>query len=328
MTVNSAVWRDRPVLVTGATGFLGSHLTGMLRDMGADVVALVRDDVPPTPVAAQWRGRVAEVRGDVRDQELLERVLGEYAVATVFHLAAQTQVEVANRNPVSTFESNVRGTWALLEACRRSPRVSAVLVASSDKAYGAQPQLPYTEDMPLQPVHPYDTSKACADLLCTSFHTVFELPVSAVRCGNFYGPGDVNWARLVPGTARSLLRGERPVVRSDGTYTRDYVYIEDAALAYLRLAEALTDDASLAGEAFNFATGAPMSVLQVVDLLARATGRTDLEPEVLGSAKDEIPHQSLSSDKAKRLLGWEPTFGVDEAFDRTVTWYRDFLDAR
>jgi len=321
-------WRDRPVLVTGATGFLGSHLTGMLRDRGADVVVLVRDDVPPTPVTARWRGHVAEVAGDTRDQELLERVLGEYAVGTVFHLAAQTQVEVANRNPVSTFESNVRGTWALLEACRRSPRVAQVLVASSDKAYGSQPHLPYTEDMPLSAVHPYDVSKACADLLSASYNAVFELPVCVVRCGNFFGPGDLIWARLVPGTVRSLLRGERPVIRSDGTYTRDYVYVEDAALAYLRLAEAMAEDPVLTGEAFNFAAGAPLSVLDVVDILRRATRRMDLEPEILGSAKDEIPHQSLSSEKARRLLGWEPTFGVEEAFDRTVAWYRDFLAGR
>jgi CDP-glucose 4,6-dehydratase len=323
----SAFWTGRPVLVTGATGFLGSHLTGMLRALGSDVVVLVRDDVPPTPVSAAWRGQVAEVAGDVREQELLERVLGEYRVATVFHLAAQTQVGVANRNAVSTFESNVRGTWSLLEACRRSPKIEQVVVASSDKAYGDQPRLPYTEDMPLRPVHPYDVSKACSDLLGVSYHATFDVPVCITRCGNFFGPGDVNWERLVPSALRSLLRGERPVVRSDGTPTRDYLYVEDGALAYLRTAEAMAERPELIGEAFNFSTESPLSVLEVVDLLRAATGRTDLEADVQVTATGEIAHQYLSAEKARRLLDWKPRHDLRDALDRTVEWYRGYLAA-
>src|SRR5437588_6313673 len=308
-------WRDRPVLVTGGAGFLGSHLTGMLLGLGAAVVVIERDDVPFTPVSTAWRGQVAEVDGDVRDQELLERVLGEYQVRTVFHLAAQTQVEVANRNPVSTFESNVRGTWATLEACRRSPVVEQVVVASSDKAYGAQPALPYTEDMPLLAVHPYDVSKACADLVSASYHAVFGVPVCVTRCGNFFGPGDTNWERLVPGSIRSLLRGERPVVRSDGSLTRDYLYVEDAALAYLRTAEAMGTRPEVVGEAFNFSTETPITVLELLDLLRLVTGRGDLEPDVRATAANEIHHQSLSAEKARRLLDWKPRYGHREGLE-------------
>src|SRR5205823_8177859 len=223
-------WRDRRVLVTGATGFLGAHLTGLLVDLGAEVAIVVRDTVPATAVMTPWLDRVSVVSGDVRDQALLERALGEYEVRTAFHLAAQTQVEVANRNAVSTFESNIGGTWSMLEASRRSPLVEQVVLASSDKAYGTQPRLPYSEDMPLLAVHPYDVSKACADLITVSYHRVWGVPVAITRCGNFFGPGDTNWARLVPGTIRSLLRGERPVIRSDGTPVRDYLYVVDGAL--------------------------------------------------------------------------------------------------
>jgi CDP-glucose 4,6-dehydratase len=321
---DGAFWRDRPVLVTGAAGFLGRHLTGLLREAGASVVALVRDRLPEPVGEPGGEGDVLAVRGDVRDQELLERVLGEHGVRTVFHLAAQAEVEVAGRNPVSTFETNVRGTWVLLEAVRRSPLVSEVVLASSDKAYGDQP-LPYTEDMPLRPVHPYDVSKACADLLARSYHAVFGVPTVVTRCGNLFGPGDTTWSRLVPGTIRSLLRGERPVVRSDGTPLRDYLYVRDGAEAYLLLAEALAADRSLAGEAFNFASGRPRSVLEMVRLLAEAAGRPDLEPDVRGEARHEIACQHLSSAKAATRLGWRARTSVEEALPETVAWYRERL---
>lgn len=321
----SDLWRDRRVAVTGATGFLGSHLTDLLVEAGADVVALVRDDVPPTPIAARWRGRVAEVQGEVQDQQLLERVLGEYEVASVFHLAAQTQVQVSNRNAPSTFDSNVRGTWALLEACRRSPLVAQVVVASSDKAYGDQPNLPYTEAMPLLATHPYDVSKACADLISLSYAKTFDVPVSVTRCGNFYGPGDLNWDRLVPGTIRSLVRRQRPIIRSDGTPTRDYIHVRDGALAYLRLAGCMAGDRSTVGEVFNFSLEAPLSVGDLVKRIYDAFGGSDLEPDVLGSAESEIQDQYLCSEKARKALGWKPTMTMDEALDDTVGWYRNFL---
>ena len=318
-------WLDRPAFVTGATGFLGGHLTARLVELGAAVVVLVRDHVPLTPVTAAWRDRVTTVDGDVRDQALLERVLGEYEIPTVLHLAAQTQVGVSNRNAVSTFESNIIGTLAVLEASRRSPLVAQVVVASSDKAYGTQPVLPYSEDMALLPVNPYDVSKACADMLSFSYHSAFGVPVSVTRCGNFFGPGDTNWERLVPGTIRSLLRGARPVVRSDGTMTRDYLFIDDAVGAYLTMAEGMAANPSVVGQAFNFSTETPLNVLEVVELVRSSVGRMDLEPDVQAIAQHEIPHQFLSAGKARQELGWKPQYSMREAMDRTVEWYRTFL---
>lgn len=324
-TSQSEVWRDRSVLVTGATGFLGSHLTGLLVAEGALVVVLVRDRKRATPIVADWQDQVAHVEGDIVDQALLERILGEYEVLTVFHLAAQTIVSVANRNPVSTFESNIRGTWSLLEAVRRSPLVEQVVIASSDKAYGAQPSLPYTEEMPLLAVHPYDVSKACTDILSHTYKEVYGVPAAVTRCGNFFGPGDTNWNRLVPGTIRSLLRGQRPIIRSDGTPIRDYLYIEDAALAYLRLAERMCDDKSLAGQAFNFSTESQMTVMELFDLIRAATGRRDIEPDIRALARHEIQHQHLSAERARRLLDWKPRYTVEEALALTVAWYRSYL---
>ena len=317
-------WRSRHVAVTGATGFLGSHLTDLLVDRDAEVVVLVRDDVPLSPIVERWWGRVSVVRGACEDQAVVERMLGEYEVRTLFHLAAQSQVGSANRNPVATFESNVAGTWAVLEAARRSPLVEQVVVASSDKAYGDQPSLPYTEDKPLLAAHPYDVSKACADLLARTYHRSYGLPVTVTRCGNFFGPGDRNWERLVPGTIRSLLHGERPVIRSDGTMVRDYLYVIDGALAYLTLARAMADDPALHGEAFNFSTEAPLTVLELVELLQKAAG-TDLEPDVRAETSNEIASQYLSAARAHEVLGWSPTHTIDGALADTVRWYREHL---
>ncbi len=265
------------------------------------------------------------VHGAVEDQHAVERLLGEYEIRTVLHLAAQSQVGVANRNPVATYEANIAGTWALLEAARRSPRVEQVVTASSDKAYGAQPALPYDEEMPLLAVNPYDVSKACADLISTSYHRTFEVPVCVTRCGNFFGPGDQNWERLVPGTIRSLLRGERPVIRSDGTMVRVYLYVVDGALAYLRLVEGMARDPGVVGEAFNFSTETPLTVLELVDALQQAAG-TALEPDIRATATHEIDSQFLSAAKARKVLGWAPTVSVETALVETVDWYRRHLE--
>jgi len=318
-------WRSRPVAVTGATGFLGSHVVSQLVDLAADVVVLVRDDIPPSPISAQWTDRVARVAGSVEDQATLERVLGDYEVRTVIHLAAQSQVGVANRNPVGTFEANVQGTWALLEAARRSPRVEQVVTASSDKAYGAQPVLPYDEEMSLLANNPYDVSKACADMLSQTYHHSFGVPVTITRCGNFFGPGDRNWERLVPGTIRSVLRDERPIIRSDGTMVRDYLYVVDGARAYLQLVEAMANDPSLHGEAFNFSTETPLSVLELVEMIQKAAG-SDLEPDIRATATHEIEKQFLSAAKARRVLGWRPLYTMSEAVELTVDWYRSYLE--
>lgn len=318
-------WRDRPVFVTGATGLLGGWLVRQLVDEGAEVVALVRDWVPKsTLLSTELLQRVTVVRGDVRDQRVLERALGEYEIDTVFHLAAQTIVGVANRNPVSTLDTNVRGTWSLLEAARRSPLVKALIVASSDKAYGEHEQLPYDEDAPLQGEHPYDVSKSAADLITRMYALTFGVPAAITRCGNFYGGGDLNWNRLVPGTIRAALRGERPVLRSDGTLVRDYFYVEDGAAAYMQLAEALHDRPDLRGEAFNFSNELQVDVLTLTRRILALMGST-LEPDVRAEARHEIQHQWLSAAKARRMLDWSPSFSLDDGLDRTIAWYRDFL---
>jgi CDP-glucose 4,6-dehydratase len=268
--------------------------------------------------------RVKVVRGDICDAPLMERVLGEYEIDTVFHLAAQTIVGIANRNPVSTFQTNIGGTCSLLEACRRSAKVKTIVVASSDKAYGDQERLPYDESTPLQGRHPYDVSKSCADLIAQSYFTTYGLPVGITRCGNFYGGGDLNWNRIVPGTIRSILRDKRPIVRSDGQYVRDYFYIEDGAAAYVLHAEGLADDPKLHGEAFNFSNETPVSVLEIVERITRLMG-SDLESLILNEASNEIRQQYLSSAKARKLLKWKPTVTLDEGLGRTISWYRDFL---
>jgi CDP-glucose 4,6-dehydratase len=321
-------WSDRSVLVTGCTGLLGSWLTRALVDRGALVVGLVRDWVPQSElVARRLIDQIRVVRGDVRERDTLERALGEYEVETVFHLAAQTIVGIANSNPVSTLETNIDGTWAVLEACRRSPGVCQVLVASSDKAYGAHEVLPYVEDVPLRGQHPYDVSKACADMLAQSYAVSFGLPVCVTRCGNLYGGGDLNWNRLVPGTVRSALRGERPIIRSDGSFVRDYFYVEDAAIAYLTLAEHMADHPELAGEPFNFSSERPIGARDLASLILVEVGRPDLTLDIRSTAHNEIERQYLDSSKARRVLGWQPRFGLEEGLRLTVSWYRDFLSA-
>lgn len=324
--VSHAFWARRPVLVTGATGLLGASLVRLLTEAGAQVVCLVRDWVPQSEVArAGLLDRVRVVRGDILDQPLLERVMGEYEVDTVLHLAAQTIVSIANRNPVSTLAANIQGTWCVLEAARRSPRVKQIVVASSDKAYGAQPRLPYSEDMPLAGQHPYDVSKSCSDLISQMYATTYRLPVCITRCGNFYGPGDLNWNRIVPGTVRSALLGTNPVIRSDGRFIRDYIYVDDGAAAYLLTAEALAARPELAGEAFNFSNEAPIDVLGLVARILTVAGREDLVPEVRSEANHEIREQFLDAGKARRVLGWSARFPLDEGLRLTLAWYKQFL---
>ena len=320
-------WRDRSVFVTGATGLLGSWLVSQLLDADSRVVCLVRDSVPKSERVQNCRiEQVHTVRGDITDRDLLERALGEYEVDVVFHVAAQAVVGTANRDPVSTFSTNIQGTWNLLEACRRSSKVSSIVVASSDKAYGDQQHLPYTEAMPLLGRHPYDVSKACGDMIAQAYAASYNLPVAVTRCGNFYGGGDLNWNRVVPGTIRSVIRGERPIIRSDGKFVRDYIYIEDAAAAFMLLAERLALDTALYGQAFNFSYEIQLSVLDMVELILRKMGST-LRPEVLNEASNEIRHQFLSAERARTVLNWRPRFTLESGLDRTLTWYREFLAA-
>lgn len=327
-SLNKQFWQYRPVFVTGASGLLGSWLVRRLLKSGADVVCLVRDWVPQSElVRGALLDRVKVVRGDVRDQGSVERALGEYEIDTVIHLAAQTIVGIANRNPISTFESNVAGTWTLLEACRRSPLVKQVVVASSDKAYGDHEHLPYNEDAPLLGRHPYDVSKSCADLIAQAYAVTYDLPVAITRCGNLYGGGDLNWNRIVPGTIRSILRDQRPVIRSDGKFVRDYFYAEDGAAANMLLAERLAADPSLKGQAFNFSNETQVTVLELVQRILKSMD-SNLEPEILNEAVNEIREQYLNAEKARHVLGWRPLFTLDEGLRATIEWYREFLEAQ
>jgi CDP-glucose 4,6-dehydratase len=322
-------WDQRPVLVTGCTGLLGSWLTKALLDRGAAVVGLIRDWLPECELSRSGALHgITVVRGAVQDQATLERILGEYEIDTVFHLAAQTIVGVANRNPVSTFEANIGGTWCMLEACRRSPLLRQIVIASSDKAYGTSESLPYTELAPLQGRHPYDVSKSCADLIAQSYAQTYDLPICVTRCGNLYGGGDLNWSRLIPGTIRSVLRGERPIIRSNGRCVRDYFYVEDGVNAYLCLAEQLAERRDLAGEAFNFSNETQMTVLELVQTILRLCDREELQPEVRAEALHEISHQYLDAGKARQQLAWRPCFTLEEGLTRTITWYRSYLGQR
>ncbi len=323
--MNAGFWADRPVLVTGATGLVGGWLTRRLVTAGADVVCVVRDWVPRSEfVRSGTLEQVKVVRGDVRDLECVERAIGEFEIDTVIHLAAQTIVGIANRYPVSTFESNVQGTWNVLEACRNLPCVRSIVVASSDKAYGDQEILPYDERTPLEGRHPYDVSKSCADLITQAYALTYDLPVAITRCGNFYGGGDLNWSRIVPGTIRAALRGERPVIRSDGQYVRDYFYVEDGAAAYMLLAEQLQCRPDLRGLGFNFSNESQVSVLGLVRQILR-TLQCELEPQVLNQACNEIRRQYLDASRARQMLHWSPAFTLQEGIERTIDWYREFL---
>jgi CDP-glucose 4,6-dehydratase len=318
-------WLDRPVLVTGCTGILGSWLTIALVDAGAAVTGLIRDEVPFSHLRRSgYQDRIRVVRGDVTNYELVERALNEYEIDTVFHLAAQTIVPIANRAPLSTFETNVKGTWTVLEAARRAPRITRVVVASSDKAYGIHQKLPYTEDDALLACHPYDVSKACADRIAQTYATTYDLPVCVTRCANLYGGGDLNWSRLIPGTIRAVIRRRRPVIRSDGTLLRDYLYIPDAVAGYLRLANHIGAP-KVTGEAFNFGMDDPKSVMEVVQTIIDESDQPSMEPQVLGEAKNEIQAQYLDSSKAKRLLGWAPQHSLREGLRKTLAWYYEFL---
>lgn len=319
-------WRDRRVFVTGATGMVGHWLVRDLLAAGARVVALIRD---PDPQSGFYRSgdcrRTSLIQGKLEDFDSLERAINEHEVDTVFHLAAQPIVSVAHRWPLPTFEANIRGTYHLLEACRiHSALVKRVVIASSDKAYGEHPDLPYTEGMPLQGGHPYEVSKSCADLLAQMYHHTYGLPVVILRCGNIYGGGDLNWSRIVPYTIRSFLNNESPVIRSDGQFVRDYIYVKDVSRCYLRAAERLTDPA-VAGQAFNFSLERPLTVLQLVTVLQGLMDCRHLKPLVQNNACGEIREQYLNTDKAHRLLHWRPEYTLEQGLTETIAWYREHL---
>jgi CDP-glucose 4,6-dehydratase len=322
-------WSQRRVFVTGATGMIGSWLVKELLKLGAHVVALVLDAEPQSEL---YRSRdidkISVVNGPLEDFLTLNRAITVHEVDTIFHLGAQTIVGAAHRFPLATFEANIRGTYNLLETCRlHRDLVQCVVVASSDKAYGEQDQLPYTEDMPLLGRYPYEVSKSCCDLLSQSYCTAYGLPVAITRCGNVYGGGDLNWSRIVPGTIRSFLRGDPPIIRSDGTYIRDYIYVKDVVDGYLWVAEYLRDG-KVRGEAFNLSPESKVKVLDIVREIQRVMKCQHIEPRICNTAQGEIRSQYLSSAKAKRVLGWSPQYSLFEGLKETVAWYRDYLEAK
>ncbi|WP_373205869.1 GDP-mannose 4,6-dehydratase [Clostridium tertium] len=320
----STFWNNKNVFITGGTGFLGSYLVKKLVNYGANVTILVRDYIPQSNI---YRGeeykKVNVVHGTLEDYLLIERTLGEYEIDTVFHLAAQAIVGVANRNPLGTFKSNIEGTWNILEAARKSPLIKRVIVASSDKAYGDQEKLPYDENMPLQGKHPYDVSKSCADLIAQTYYETYKLPVCITRCGNLYGGRDLNFNRIIPQSIQSILNNKAPVIRSDGSFIRDYFYIEDAVDAYINLAEKVVE-LNLGGQAFNFSNEIQLTVLELVNKILKIMG-SSMKPIILNQGSNEIIHQYLSAKKARTILGWSPNYTIDEGLSKTIEWYKDFL---
>lgn len=325
MISRASFWRDKNVLITGGTGLLGPWLIKELIAHNARVTVLVRDAVPDSLYFTQGLDRTTTlIWGDLLQPELLSRILNECNIDTVFHLGAQAIVGYANRSPISTFRSNIEGTWNLLEACRLSPWVQRIIVASSDKAYGAHAQLPYHEDAPLQGRFPYDVSKSCTDLIAQSYFHSFNLPVCVTRCGNFFGGGDLHFNRIIPGTIKAILDNQRPIIRSNGLFVRDYIYVKDVVDAYLTLAEGMVEK-NLLGQCFNFSTDLPFTVLEIVDHILHAMNATHLTPIIQNNATHEIPAQHLSSEKALKLLEWIPSHGVNKGIAETIMWYKNYF---
>jgi CDP-glucose 4,6-dehydratase len=322
----SGAWSGRRVLVTGATGMVGSWLVKDLVARGAEVICLVLDTDPRSELLRSGDlHRTEVVNGRLEHFADVERAINGREPDTVFHLGAQTIVGTARRDPLGTFEANIRGTYHVLEVCRRHPGlVRRIVVASSDKAYGTQAKLPYVESMPLEGREPYEVSKSCADLLAQSYHSAYGLPVAILRCGNIYGGGDLNWSRIVPGTIRSLFQGERPIIRSDGRYVRDYLYVKDVVRACLAVADKL-DDPKVQGQGFNFSPQKPMTVVEVVTAITRLMNAGSLKPMIKNAATGEIRDQYLSAAKARRLLGWRAAYDLETGLSETVAWYREFF---
>lgn len=320
-------WEDRRVFVTGANGFLGSWLTKELVEKKAKVVALIRDQLPDSKFNTSGIiNKVTVVNGCLEDYELIERVLKEYEIDTCFHLGAQTLVEIAERSPLSTFESNIKGTWNVLEAVRNIGTVERLVLASSDKAYGPGYKLPYSEDDYLHGLHPYDVSKTCSDLIVQTYYNTYKLPITITRCGNIYGGGDLNFSRIIPGTIKAAIFNENPIVlRSDGTYLRDYIYVEDVVDAYMALAENL-DNEDVKGQAFNIATGTPTSVLELVDKILTLSEKRFLKIFIKNEAIKETKEEYLDCQKIRNILGWKYKYDLDKGLEETISWYNKFLN--
>lgn len=323
----SDFWLNRRVFVTGATGMIGSWLVKELLAQGAVPVLLIHDADPQSELyRSKDVYKCSIVNGALEDYATVERAINEQEIKTVIHLGAQTIVGTAHRSPLQTFEANIRGTYNIMEACRvHASLVKEVVIASSDKAYGTQKNLPYTEEMSLIGRQPYEVSKSCADLIAQSYFYTYQTPVAIARCGNIYGGGDLNWNRIVPGTIRSLLHEQQPEIRSDGGYVRDYIFVKDIARAYMLLAEYLNQK-DIRGEAFNFSTEQPLTVLQLVQAIQKNLKLENIGVRILNQAEGEIHSQSLSAGKAKKVLGWTADYDLDRGLNETVDWYKAFLN--
>ena len=321
--MNKNFWKTRNVLITGASGLLGSWLTKTMVDSKANVIVLIRDEVHKSYLfTSGYINKVTVVRGTLEDYSVVSRILNEYEIETIFHLAAQTIVGTANRSPLSTFESNIKGSWNVFEAARTNKLVKRIVFASSDKAYGEHKTLPYDENAPLRGTHPYDVSKSCADLLAQCYFKTYKLPIGITRCGNIYGGGDLNYNRIVPGTIRSIILKEQPIIRSDGKYVRDYFFVLDAVEANILLAENL-DKKEIHGEAFNFSNEEPMEVIEIVDNILKIMNvKNRIKPRILNIATGEIKKQYLSSKKARRILSWKPEYTIETGLKETINWYK------
>ena len=326
--MKSDFWNGKNVFITGAKGFVGSWLSRALVEKDANVVILIRDEHPRKKLShleESYSRLNGIVWGDITNYGFIERIFNEYEIDTCFHLAAQAIVGSANRSPLSTFESNIKGTWNILEAARNTATLKRLVVASSDKAYGEHEKLPYTEEHWLNALHPYDASKACGDILARTYFNTYNLPLVVARCANIYGGGDLNFSRIIPDTIRSVLQGKNPVIRSDGTPVRDYMYVLDAVNAYLSLAEEM-DREGVKGEAFNFGSEKPVTVLELVNTIIRISGKTSLEPIIAGKgkARGEIQKQYLSIEKARRILGWKPEYHLEKGLEEAIKGYQNF----
>ncbi|HUT82281.1 MAG TPA: GDP-mannose 4,6-dehydratase [Candidatus Bathyarchaeia archaeon] len=326
MKSNNDFWTHKNVLVTGGSGFLGSYVIEKLIAKKANIIAIIRDQLPKSRIFYEnLVENITIVNGDISDYRLVERTLNEYEIEVVFHLAAQTIVQIANRAPISTFESNIKGSWNILEACRNIDTVKRIIVASSDKAYGEKEELPYYESDPLKAKHPYDLSKAITDLLAQGYYSTYDLPIGITRCGNLYGGGDLNFNRIIPQTIRSIIYNQNPEIRSDGTFLRDYFYVEDAANSYIMFAENLLEK-NLEGEVFNFGTGKPVSVLKLVELLLKISNKEELTPKINNTAKDEIKDQYLDCSKAFKIFNWKPTHTLEMGLRKSFEWYKRWFN--
>ena len=321
-------WSGKNVFVTGADGFIGSWVAKELVEQKAKVTILVRDLKLGLGFDLHGlREKITIVKGDLVDLQVLQRALNEYEIDSVFHIAGQAIVGIANKSPLSTFESNIKGTWNILEACRLQTAVKRIVVASSDKAYGVQKELPYTENSPLLGLYPYDASKACTDILARSYFTTYGLPVAVTRNANTYGGGDLNFSRIIPDAIISLIEGKKFKIRSDGTPERDYMYVKDAVKGYLTLGAAL-DRKEIQGQAYNFGTETPVKVVDLFDKIAKLLGKPEEKAQILGQAKNEIDRQYLSTSKAKKDLNWEPKYSLEKGLKETIEWYKNYLSSR